>query len=43
MTLPNYPTWVWVLIAVGGLYLAWLLTRGPGASIPAGGLNNGKS
>ena len=26
-----------------GAYVIWLMTRGVGASIPAGGLNNGKT
>ena len=43
MNLPNYPPLVWVLIIVAGAYLAWWLTRSVGGTIPAGGLNNGKS
>lgn len=43
MNLPNYPPIVWILVVLIGGYLAWWLTRGPGASIAAGGLNNGKS
>lgn len=43
MTLPNYPPLVWLLIIGVGGFLAWFVTRGTGGTVPAGGLNNGKS
>jgi len=43
MTIPQHSPLVWVIIIGVGLYFAWYFTRSVGGSIPAGGLNNGKS